>query len=234
MQPMPEDWTRGVAVVAHPDDLEYGVAAAVARWTGQGKEIAYVLATRGEAGIAGMSPDQTGPLRVEEERRSAAVVGVSVVEFLDHADGLVEYGIPLRRDLAAAFRRLRPEVVITMSFDLTWAEDGPVNHADHRAVGLAVLDACRDAANEWVFPDAGPACRDIRDAYVAASGNPTHFADVTETIDAGIASLREHRAYLDGLGGDFDPDEFLRNMAGYVGLAAGCEYALGLRRYPMG
>jgi LmbE family N-acetylglucosaminyl deacetylase len=234
VQPMPEDWTRGVAVVAHPDDLEYGVAAAVARWTGQGKEIAYLLATRGEAGIAGMSPDQTAPLRVEEERRSAAVVGVSVVEFLDHADGLVEYGIPLRRDLAAAFRKLRPEVVITMSFDLTWGEDGPVNHADHRAVGLAVLDACRDAANEWVFPDAGPACRDIRDAYVAASGNPTNFADVTGTIDAGIASLREHRAYIEGLGGDFDPDEFLRNMAGYIGMGAGTDYAVGLRHYSMG
>src|SRR5580658_971068 len=234
MQPIPEDWDRAVAVVAHPDDLEYGVASAVARWTGQGKHVSYLLATRGEAGIAGMSPDQVGPLRVEEERRSAAVVGVSEVEFLDHADGLVEYGIPLRRDLAAAFRKLRPEVVITMSFGLTWGEDGPVNHADHRAVGLAVLDACRDAANEWVFPDAGPAWRSIRDAYVATGENPTHFADVTGTIDAGIASLREHRAYIDGLGGDFDPDEFLRNMAGYVGLGAGCEYAVGFRRYPMG
>src|SRR5438309_1217488 len=156
MKPMPEDWDRAVAVVAHPDDLEYGVAAAVARWTGQGKKVTYLLATRGEAGIAGMSPEETAPLRVDEERRSAAVVGVSVVEFLDYPDGLVEYGVPLRRDLAAAFRRLQPEVVITASFDLTWGEEGPVNHADHRAVGLAVLDACRDAANGWVFPDAGP------------------------------------------------------------------------------
>jgi LmbE family N-acetylglucosaminyl deacetylase len=234
MQPMPEDWTRAVAVVAHPDDLEYGVAAAVARWTGQGKEVAYLLATRGEAGIAGMRPGQVGPLRVAEERRSAAVVGVQEVEFLDHPDGLVEYGVPLRRDLAAVFRRLQPEVVITMSFDLTWGEEGPVNHSDHRAVGLAVLDACRDAANEWVFPEAGQACSGIRDAYVAATGNPTHFADVTGTIDAGIASLREHRAYIDGLGRDFDPDEFLRKMAGFIGLAAGCEYAVGFRRYPMG
>ncbi|MGH3237634.1 MAG: PIG-L deacetylase family protein, partial [Streptosporangiaceae bacterium] len=96
MQPMPEDWGRAVAVVAHPDDLEYGVASAVARWTGQGKHVSYLLATRGEAGIAGMAPDQVGPLRVEEERRSAAVVGVSDVEFLDHTDGLVEYGIALR------------------------------------------------------------------------------------------------------------------------------------------
>jgi hypothetical protein len=97
-----------------------------------------------------------------------------------------------------------------------------------------VLDACRDAANEWVFPDAGPRCDTITDAYVMATAAPTHFTDVTGTIDAGIASLREHRVYLDGLGRDFDPDEFLRNMAGYVGLGAGVEYAVGLRRYPMG
>jgi LmbE family N-acetylglucosaminyl deacetylase len=159
---------------------------------------------------------------------------VDSVAFLDHPDGLVEYGVPLRRDLTAAFRRLQPEVVITMSFDLTWGEEGPVNHADHRAVGLAVLDACRDAANGWVFPEAGPPCPSIRDAYVASVGEPNYFVDVTDTIDAGIASLREHRAYLEGLGGDFDPDEFLRNMAGFIGLGAGCEYAVGFRRYPMG
>jgi LmbE family N-acetylglucosaminyl deacetylase len=234
MQPIPEDWDRAVAVVAHPDDLEYGVSSAVARWTGQGKHVTYLLATRGEAGIAGMSPGKVGPLRVEEEQRSAAVVGVNEVEFLDHIDGLVEYGIPLRRDLAAAFRRLQPEVVIGMSFDLTWGEEGPVNHSDHRAVGLAVLDACRDAANGWVFPEAGPPCTGIRDTYVASVGNPTHFVDVTATIDAGVASLREHRAYLEGLGRDFDPDEFLKNMAGYVGLGAGCEYAVAFRHYPMG
>ena len=203
MKPMPEDWERAVAVVAHPDDLEYGAASAVARWTRQGKTVSYLLATRGEAGIAGMAPAEVAPLRVDEERRSAAVVGVTEVEFLDHVDGLVEYGIPLRRDLAAAFRRLRPDVVITSSFDLTWGEEGPVNHADHRAVGLAVLDACRDAANEWVFPDAGQATSSITDAYVLASGEPTHFVDVTDTIDTGrrVAprAPRLHRRARQGL-----------------------------------
>lgn len=234
MKPMPEDWERAVAVVAHPDDLEYGAAAAVARWTRQGKSVSYLLATRGEAGIAGVEPAKVGPLRMEEEVRSAAVVGVTQVDFLDHRDGLVEYGIGLRRDLAAAFRRLRPDVVVTMSFDLTWSEEGPVNHADHRAVGLAVLDACRDATNEWVFPEAGPACPPISAAYVIASGEPTHFVDVTDTIDLGIASLREHRAYIEGLGREFDPDQFLRDMAGFVGLGAGCDYAVSMHRYPMG
>ena len=119
-----------------------------------------------------------------------------------------------------------------MSFDLTWGDEGPVNHADHRAVGLATLDAVRDADNSWLFPDAGPAWHGTKAIYVAAAGVPTHFVDVTGTIDAGVASLREHKAYLDGLGGDFDPDDFLRKMAGFIGLAADCEYAVGLRRYP--
>jgi LmbE family N-acetylglucosaminyl deacetylase len=234
MEPMPEDWNRAVAVVAHPDDLEYGAASAVARWTGQGKHVAYLLATRGEAGIAGQDPAAVGPLRVEEERRSAAIVGVSDVYFLDHPDGLVEYGVPLRRDIAAVLRREQPDVVITMNFDLTWGDTNVVNHADHRAVGLAVLDAVRDAANGWVFPEAGPAWDGIKQAWVAATADPSHFVDVTGSIAAGVASLREHQAYLDGLGRDFDPDEFLRNMAGYVGLAAGVEYAVGLTRYTTG
>jgi LmbE family N-acetylglucosaminyl deacetylase len=231
MQPMDETWSRALAVVAHPDDLEYGAASAVARWTAQGKHVAYVLTTRGEAGIAGMPPERTGPLREEEERRSAALVGVTDLEFLDHRDGAVEYGLALRRDIAAAVRRVRPEVVLTMNFELTWGEEGGVNHADHRAVGLATLDACRDAANEWVFSDAGPAWGGVTGVFVAGMASPTHYVDVTDTIDLGVASLREHKAYIDGLGTDFDPDEFLRNIAGYGGMAAGCEMAVLLQAF---
>jgi LmbE family N-acetylglucosaminyl deacetylase len=217
-------------VVAHPDDLEYGVASAVARWTGQGKEVVYVLATSGEAGIDGMAPEQTGPLREDEERRSAAVVGVSTVEFLGHADGTLEYGLALRRDLCGALRRLAPEVVITMNFDLTWGDDGNVNHADHRAIGLATVDACRDAANRWLFPELGEPWQGITALYVGGMNPPTHFVDVGDTLALGVASLEEHRVYIDGLGTEFDPEDFLTNIAGFGGMAAGCEYAVLFRR----
>jgi len=83
---LPEDWDRALAVVAHPDDLEYGAASAIARWTSQGKQVHYLLVTRGEAGIDAMPPEAVGPLREVEERRSAAVVGVSSVEFLDYPE----------------------------------------------------------------------------------------------------------------------------------------------------
>jgi len=226
VKPVDEDWQRAVAIVAHPDDLEYGAASAVARWTSQGKEVSYVLATRGEAGIAGLAPGEAGPLREEEQHRSAAVVGVHHVEFLGHPDGVVEYGLELRRDLAGALRRLRPEIVVGMNFDLTWGETGNVNHADHRAVGLATLDACRDAANGWVFSDLGAPWGGIKAVYIGGTENTTHYVDVTDTIDLGISSLREHQAYIAGLGTDFDPDDFLRNIAGYGGMAAGCEFAV--------
>jgi LmbE family N-acetylglucosaminyl deacetylase len=231
MQPMDEVWERAVAVVAHPDDLEYGAASAVARWTSQGKVVSYVLATRGEAGIDGMDPERAGPLREDEERRSARRVGVDHVEFLDHSDGAVEYGLALRRDLAGALRRLRPDVVVTMNFELTWGESGNVNHADHRAVGLATLDACRDAANRWVFPELGDPWDGVGAVYVAGMATSSHYVDVSQTIDLGVASLREHQAYIDGLGTDFDPDDFLRNIAGYGGMAAGCEYAVLFQKF---
>src|SRR4051812_34197191 len=108
---LPENWQRCLAVAAHPDDIEYGTASAIARWTAQGKQVTYLLATRGEAGIDGMHPDQAGPLREAEERAGAAEVGVDAVEFLDHRDGTIEGGPALRRDIVRAIRRHRPEVV---------------------------------------------------------------------------------------------------------------------------
>lgn len=212
LQQLPEDWEVGLAVVAHPDDLEYGAAAAVARWTDQGKRIVYCLVTKGEAGIAGMAPEVVGKLRMAEQHASCDVVGVTDVRFLDHPDGLVEESVELRRDLAAAIRDVRPEVVLSVNHRDSWG--GPSwNHADHRAVGRALLDAARDAGNEWLFADAGAAWSGVR--FVAFSGSPqaTHAVDVTATIDRGIESLECHRTYLDALAEPTDAEAFLRGNA---------------------
>lgn len=117
---MPTDWRRALAVVAHPDDLEYGCAAAVALLDGRGREITYLMASRGEAGIDTIAPAECAPLREREQQASAAVVGVKTVEFLSHPDGVIEYGTALRRDIAAAIRRYRPELLITLNHRDTW------------------------------------------------------------------------------------------------------------------
>jgi LmbE family N-acetylglucosaminyl deacetylase len=200
--PMPDDWQRALVVAAHPDDIEYGLAAAVAAWTAAGKEVHYLLATRGEAGMAGLPPAEAGPVREEEERRSAAVVGVSEVEFLDHRDGVLVAGPELRRDLAAAIRRHRPEMVVTGYFGATWTPPGVspayVNSADHRALGQSIIDAVADAANEWIFPDLPEEpWRGV--TYIAVSEllDPPHEVDVADQVEKAVASLCEHRRYLE-------------------------------------
>ena len=233
LEPLPDDWSRALAVVAHPDDLEYGAASAVARWTSEGREVVYVLATSGEAGIDGVAPADCGPLREAEERRGAAHVGVETVEFLGHRDGVLLYGLDLRRDFSRAIRRHRPEVLVTINHHPTF-EGGGVNMADHRVVGEALIDAARDAGNRWVFPellDEGlepwPGARRV---FVAGSPEGRHAVDVTGHLDAGVASLREHRAYLDGLPADSfgtDPDSFLRGMAEQTGSRFGGRPAVG-------
>lgn len=222
---LPEDWDRALAVVAHPDDMEYGAAAAVARWTGQGKHVAYVLVSDGEAGISDLPPDRVGPLRRDEQRASCSSVGVTDVEFLGHPDGAIVEGLALRADLAAAIRRHRPDVVLSINFRDSWG--GPSwNHADHRAVGRALLDAVRDAANPWVFPDRGTPWAGARFVAFGGSPQPTHYVDVVGTLDAGIRSLECHRTYLEHLGGDMaEPAEFLRANARAAGEQAGVELA---------
>ncbi|MCD0442025.1 PIG-L family deacetylase [Glycomyces sp. A-F 0318] len=212
--PMPEDWTRALAIVAHPDDMEYGAAAAVARWTGEGREVAYLMVSRGEAGIDTMSPEECAPVRDAEQRASAAVVGVSSVEFLDHRDGVIEAGAALRRDLAAAIRRHRPELVITLN-RREYFNPGHWNSADHRAVGESVLDAANDAGNRWIFPELAEEGLEpwggVRWVALAASPESTHAVDVTGTLEAGVASLLEHRAYIAALT-DEDPETYVRGF----------------------
>lgn len=198
---------RVLCVVAHPDDIEYGAAAAVHRWVGEGAQVAYFLLTSGEAGIDSMDPEQAGPVREAEERESARRVGVTTVEFGGWPDGSIEYGVRLRRDIAGAIRRHRPDVIVGQ----TWSErfgNGFVNQADHRAVGLATLDAIADAGNRWLHRDLLDAGLQpwggVRAYLVAGGATATHYVDVSgEHFEAAVHSLEAHAAYNAALPPDF-------------------------------
>ena len=232
LETMPDDWQRALAVVAHPDDLEYGAAAAVAEWVQAGKEVGYLLVTRGEAGIDGLEPGECARIREGEQRASAGAVGVSTVEFLDHRDGVIEESVALRRDIAAAVRRHRPELVITINHHDTWGGDY-WNTPDHRAVGRAVLDAVGDAGNQWIFTEqlsgdgedpkgAGEGADSglrpwsgVRWVAVAASPYVTHAAPVGErSVERAVASLAEHRAYITALS-DEEPEAYARAIVSH-------------------
>jgi LmbE family N-acetylglucosaminyl deacetylase len=239
LQTLGEDWQTALCVVAHPDDMEFGAAAAVARWTGQGKRVVYAMVTSGEAGIDGMDPEECRRVREAEQIESARIVGVSEVEFLGFPDGVLEYDVLLRRAIAGVVRRHRPDVVITGNFRETWGGRN-LNQADHIATGRAVVDAVRDAGNRWVFreqieerglePWGG-----VREVWAASSPSSTHAVDITDTFDAGVASLRAHGAYIEGLGWEhFDPAEFLEGMSRGTGPRLGVTHAVAFEVFPMG
>ncbi|MBB4895263.1 LmbE family N-acetylglucosaminyl deacetylase [Streptomyces olivoverticillatus] len=212
---MPTDWRRALAIVAHPDDLEYGASAAIATWIDGGRECVYVLATSGEAGIDTLPPGEAAPLRESEQRASAAAVGVDTVEFLGHPDGVIAYGTALRRDFAAAVRRHRPDLVLTLNHHDTWPGGTHWNTPDHRAVGRAVLDAVADAGNRWIFPDLvdeGLMPWDgVRYVAVAGSPRPTHAVDAAAGLDRAVASLLCHRTYIEALTTE-DPQTYCRSF----------------------
>lgn len=216
---MPTDWTTALAVVAHPDDMEYGASGAVASWTDGDRRVAYLLVTAGEAGIDSMDPDEAGALRADEQAAACAAVGVHDLEILDHPDGMLTPGLDLRRDIARAIRRVQPELVITLNHRETFAA-GNLNMADHIVTGQATIDAVRDAGNRWVFRDLVDQeglepWGGVRWVAVANSPQPTHAQSLTERdVERAVESLAAHAAYLDALGPGpmSDPGAFLRTL----------------------
>ncbi|HNJ78298.1 MAG TPA: PIG-L family deacetylase [Marmoricola sp.] len=238
LEPLPEDWQTALAIVAHPDDMEYGAGSAVARWTAQGKTVIYCMVTSGEAGIDGLPPDQCGPIREAEQLAACRAVGVEQCDFLRLPDGILEYGVPLRRALAEVVRRHQPDVVLTINFHETFGGQS-LNQADHIAVGRAVLDAVRDAGNRWIFPEQIEAGLEpwggVGAVWVANSPLAAHGVDTTDSFDAGVRSLEAHQAYIEGLGWEgWDPEEFLEGIARPAGARMGVKYAVAFEVFPMG
>ena len=225
--PFDESIERVLVVVAHPDDAEYGTSAAVATWASAGVDVAYLLLTAGEAGMQ-RPPEEAGPLRAEEQRAACEAVGVKRFSILDFPDGTLIYSLELREAIAREIRRFRPNVVVGGSGDLVtaWGFD----HADHRAAGVATIDAVRDADNRWVFPQL------LRDGlgpwgakwlFIVASSHPTHHVAVTEEgRDRAVASLEAHQAYLADLPWHPAPADLVDGLLSGGGQAAGVPRAV--------
>lgn len=235
--PLPENWTRALGVVAHPDDLEYGASAAFARWTGQGKQVNELLVTRGEAGIETIPPEECAPIRMREQEAAAAAVGAHEVAFLEFADGALEYGLALRRELARAIRVYRPELIISLNFRESFEGGGSYNHPDHRALGPAVLDSVTDAANRWAFPelaqDGLAPWKGVDHVAFSNSPWPTHYVELSQSdLAAGIASLKAHEVYFANLDEDVDIASFLEEDARNNGAANGVSLAAVFEVFP--
>jgi LmbE family N-acetylglucosaminyl deacetylase len=207
---------RILVIAAHPDDVDFGSAGTIARWTDAGIEVSYCIVTNGDAGGSDLSVSRADMVAIRQAEQTAAAkqVGVTDLHFLGYQDGVVEASIRLRKDLARVIRLIRPDRVVCPSPERNYARTG-ASHPDHRAVGNAALDAVYpDARNPFAFPDLLSDEKlepwTVREVWIAGSPTPTEYVDVTDTFSRKVAALRCHVSQIR------DPDGLADMLRGWL------------------
>lgn len=228
---------RALVIVAHPDDIEFGMAGTVARWTRAGAKVCYVICTDGDVGSEApdMTRERLAAIRRAEQVEAARVVGAAEVVFLGHPDGLLVNSLELRRQLVYQIRRFRPDALLTLHPTLVFVGSGYLNHPDHRAAGQAALDAVFPAAGlRLVFPEMeAEGLQPHRTPYIyvnAWEAEADTFIDITDTIDLKIRALEAHVSQVGGR----DIGEGVRQRAAERGQAHGMAYAESFRVIALG
>ena len=204
-----------MAIVAHPDDIEFSCSGTMARWARAGARICYVLCTSGDVGIAdpGMTRARATEIREAEARAAAEIAGVKDLVFLREPDGLLVPTLDQRKKLVREIRRFRPEVVVTGDPTQVWSGEDYINHPDHRAAAQAALDATFPAAGQPnLFEDLaeeGLTAHKPRKVYANTWGPSDVYVCIDDTIDVKIAALRAHKSQM----GDWDPADMVRQWA---------------------
>jgi LmbE family N-acetylglucosaminyl deacetylase len=204
-----------MAVVAHPDDVDFGCAGTFARWAKAGARLCYVLCTSGDVGIArpGMTKKEAIEIREKEQLEAAKIIGVKDVVFLREPDGMLEATLELRKKIVREIRRFKPEVVFVMDPTMVWAGENYINHPDHRAAGTAAIDAIFPAAGQPnLFQELeieGVTAFKPRKVYSLNWRDGDTWVSIDDTIDQKITALRAHKSQM----GDWDPEPRIREWA---------------------
>jgi LmbE family N-acetylglucosaminyl deacetylase len=204
-----------MAIVAHPDDIEFGCAGTLARWAKAGARIIYVLCTSGDVGIdqPDMTREKATEIREAESRTAAEIAGAHEIVFLREPDGALVVTLELRKRLVREIRRYRPEVVMTGDPTSLWSGGDYINHPDHRAASLAAIDATFPAAGQpHLFQELeaeGLKAHKVRKVYVTSWDHVDQYVSIDETIDIKIAALRAHKSQM----GEWDPEPMIKEWA---------------------
>ena len=198
-----------MAIMAHPDDIDFGSAGSIAKWCSEGWTVYYVLATSGDKGThdAAISRQELAAMREEEQRAAARVLGVKEVFFLGYADGFLEETTELRGEIVRLLRQLKPDVV------LTWdGFRGDFNHFDHRNIGIATRDAIYPAVRDHLYyaehAEEGLEAHRTNEMLLVGSPEPNYFVDVSRFIEKKADAILSHASQVSTR----DRDEMLKQM----------------------
>jgi LmbE family N-acetylglucosaminyl deacetylase len=240
----PDNPRRALAVVAHPDDVEFIAGGLMSRWARAGVELHYCLLTDGNSGSRdpSLTPAELARLRRLEQQAAGKIFGVSSYTFLGHPDGRLVATIDLRLEIARVIRKLQPDAVVS-SDPRFFYSPFYINHPDHRAAAEATLAAIMPIANTRLAAmemlEEGLEPHDVSQVYLAVPDQPTHWLPLDEQdLDRKIAAMQAHTSQV----GDWDAGAMIRQFAAGTAeqaRAAGveCELAeayvyINLRRTP--
>ena len=232
--PAPHEWRprRFMVICAHPDDADFGPAATAAKWIDAGSVGWLVCCTSGDQGGEDfdLDPSDLAATREAEQRAAAAIVGYAGVSFLHQPDGALANELPLRELLVREIRTFRPDAVLTHDPDVVFYGRGGVNHTDHRAAGIAAVDAVYPAArNPMAFPwlaRSGLAPQRVRRLYLFWSNAPDVWVDVSGTFERRVAALKAHASQIRD---EAALEERLRGSAAELGAVIGAAAAEAFR-----
>lgn len=186
-----------LAIGAHPDDVEFGAGATLAKWAADGCVVHHLICTDGSKGTWDATADTTALVRRrQDEQREAArrLAGerAGEVVFLGYVDGELESGIEARSGVARVIRELRPDVVLGHD---PWKRYRL--HPDHRHAGLLACDGVVAARDPHFFPEHGlPHHRP--DAILLWEADVVHHVeDVTGWVDTKLAALEAHESQFE-------------------------------------
>ncbi len=188
---------RALVVAAHPDDSEFGAAGTAHLWTREGWDFYYLICTDGSKGTEDpeMTPDRLIPLRRDEQRAAARVVGVKEVFFLDYVDGELQYTRELLCDVVRYIRRLKPYAVFSHDPNQI-VRNMFINHPDHRRAGEVAIDAVYPIArNRPSFPELlaeGLEPHSVKELYLWTASDVNFEVDISEVLETKFEALRQH------------------------------------------
>jgi LmbE family N-acetylglucosaminyl deacetylase len=224
------DVQRAMAIFAHPDDAEFGMAGTVAKWAKAGVEFTYCMVTNGASGSQDpeMTRERLRDIRATEQSEAAKILGVRNVVFLEYEDGYLEPTIDVRRDVARQIRIHRPDVIFTM--DPTMRYGGSyVNHPDHIAAAEVVLRSINpDASTRQMLPELWQKehlePHKPKALFLMAFGEPDTIVDVSAVVDVKVKALLAHRSQI-----TVDSVDFIKGWMKDAGKKKGYAYAEGFK-----
>ena len=236
-----KNYSRGMVIVAHADDAEFGCSGTVAKYCRLGWDFVYVLCTDGSKGTADrkLTSSEIKEIRRQEQIDAGKILGLKDVRFLDYPDGMLEPSMDLRKDIAREIRRAKPDVVIC-PYPMRALDGirGGIGHPDHMAAGEATLSAVYPAARDHLtFPELleeGYEPHKVSEVWVMGHPEPDIWIDVTDYMKISTNSLIAHSSQVSGRRTIEEWEQVMRDWRARTAEDKDMECAEAFRRITLG